>query len=201
MRRLGGSGFAERIRCWTGDGSPASRGRNAAQQLVQDGAQGVDVRPGVDVLPRGGGLLRAHVGGGAHLMSVRRHRRRIGGRQVDRLGHPEVDDLGARLIAGTCHEDVGRLEIAVDDPLLVRVLDAVAHLDEQVQPLPDRQTVPVTELVQRNSLHVFHGEVGAPLAPSSRPRGCPRCRDDPSGPGPDVPLRSAPGSPPSRCRS
>ena len=33
------------------------------------------------------------------------------------------------------HQDVGRLDVAVDDALLVRMLDRVADQDEQFQPL------------------------------------------------------------------
>jgi hypothetical protein len=33
-------------------------------------------------------------------------------------------------------EDVRRLDVAVDDPLLVRVLDGLADLDEQFEPRP-----------------------------------------------------------------
>ena len=38
-------------------------------------------------------------------------------------------------------QDVGRLEVAVDDPLLVGVLDRLADLDEQLQPLADVEAV------------------------------------------------------------
>jgi hypothetical protein len=57
-------------------------------------------------------------------------------------------------------EDVGGLEVAVDDPLLVGVLNGLADLDEKIQPLAGRQLVLVAELCDRNASHQFHHEVG-----------------------------------------
>ena len=54
---------------------------------------------------------------------------------ADRLGHAEVDDLGHRLAVVQRHQHVGRLDVAVDDPLLVGVLHGLADRDEQLQPL------------------------------------------------------------------
>src|SRR5262245_42557276 len=53
-----------------------------------------------------------------------------------RLGHAEVDDLrhGPAVVQGDQH--VGRLDVAVDDPLLMRVLHRLADRHEQLQTLP-----------------------------------------------------------------
>jgi hypothetical protein len=48
-----------------------------------------------------------------------------------RLGHSEVDDLRDSLAVSHLHQDVRRLDVAVDDPLLVRVLHSCTHLLEQ----------------------------------------------------------------------
>ena len=53
-----------------------------------------------------------------------------------RLGHAEVDHLRHRLAVVQGDQDVGRLEVAVDDALLVGVLHRLADRDEQLQPLP-----------------------------------------------------------------
>ena len=60
------------------------------------------------------------------------------------LGHAEVDDLGNgdAIVGGDEH--VGRLEIAMDDPLGVGVLDGAANLHEHVEPLPHGQPGLVT---------------------------------------------------------
>ena len=61
--------------------------------------------------------------------------RPLGQPLVDRLGDAEVDDLGHRLAVVERDQDVRRLDVAVDDPLLVGVLDRLADRDEQLQPL------------------------------------------------------------------
>ena len=51
-------------------------------------------------------------------------------RCLDRLGDAEVDDLRDRHVVLERHQDVGGLEVAMDDALLVRVLDRIAHREE-----------------------------------------------------------------------
>ena len=55
---------------------------------------------------------------------------------VGGAGHAEVKHLR---LATFVHEDVGRLEVAMDDPLLVRVLHGVTHPRQQLQARRDRQ--------------------------------------------------------------
>ena len=76
---------------------------------------------------------------------------------VGRPRDTEVDDLR---LAGRVHHDIGRLKIAVDDPLLVPMVDGVTGLGEQPQ------SVVYTELliigVRNDALRpwdVLHGEV------------------------------------------
>ena len=51
---------------------------------------------------------------------------------ADRLGDAEVDDLDDLLVVVHRHQDVAGLEIAVNDPFLVRVLDGLANGDEEL---------------------------------------------------------------------
>ena len=51
------------------------------------------------------------------------------------FGDAEVDDLGHRHAVVQGDQDVGGLDVAVDDALLMRVLDGLADLDEQPQAL------------------------------------------------------------------
>jgi hypothetical protein len=46
------------------------------------------------------------------------------------LGHAEVDHLGHRLAVVERDHDVGRLDVAVDDALLVGMLDGLADRHE-----------------------------------------------------------------------
>ncbi len=141
-----------------------SVGRDAREHVVEDGAERVHVRPLVD--RRAPGLLRGHVRGRAHHRAghgqplggaVRRgararRRRPFGIRgagrrspaRVDRrlggeiLGEAPVDD---HRLAERADEDVGGLEVAVDDALAVRVGHGLGHrhhVREQPKPLRQR---------------------------------------------------------------
>ena len=111
-------------------------------------------------------LFRAHVIGGAEddfLFAIRIRQAAAGG-----LGDAEVDHLGQRggVVKGGQH--VGGLDVAVDDALLVGVLDGVADADEQFEPLADGQAVLVTEGGDRIA--------GDPLHHKKRPSGGCRSR-------------------------
>ena len=54
-------------------------------------------------------------------------------------------------------QDVGGLEVAVDDPLLVRVLHGAADLDEQVQTTGDRELRVVADDFEYVFQVVHHG--------------------------------------------
>jgi hypothetical protein len=61
--------------------------------------------------------------------------RLVGEAPLGGLGDAEVDHLGHGHAVVQRDEDVRRLDVAVDDALLVGVLDGVADLDEQLEPL------------------------------------------------------------------
>ena len=86
-------------------------------------------------------LLGAHVIGRTdHLAKLGEHRL-LGELLAGRLGHAEVDHLGHGPAVVACDQHVRRFEIAVNDAFLVRVLHRLADLDEQFEPLVDRQVV------------------------------------------------------------
>ena len=58
------------------------------------------------------------------------------------------------------HQDVGGLEIAVNNPPHVGVLNRPTNLDHQLQPLSNGKASLVAELVQGHPLHQLHDEVG-----------------------------------------
>ncbi len=53
----------------------------------------------------------------------------------DRLGHAKVDDLADRPLVVFGHQHIGRLEVAMDDSLLMGVLNRLADRHKQFQPL------------------------------------------------------------------
>ena len=79
---------------------------------------------------------------------------------MHRLGQPEVDHLGDRLVVIGGDQDVRGLQVAVNDAFLVSVLKRRANLDEEVQPFLDAQPRGVAILGDRHALDVFHHEIG-----------------------------------------
>ena len=111
---------------------------------------------------------RAHLGLlGAHVFERADHRAELGEHRlfgqplVDRLGDAEVDHLGHGLAVVERHQHVRRLDVAVDDPLLMGVLDRLADGDEQLQPLLRREVIAVAVLGDRHALDQLHHEVRA----------------------------------------
>ena len=121
------------------------KGAAARQHLEQDDAERPDVRAAIDHAATR--LLGRHVGGGAEddagrggLIGQRRRHRGVGrgprrrARRAQRLGQAEVQHLDGAV--GT-QLDVGRLQIAVDDAVLVRELHGVGDLSRDGDGLVD----------------------------------------------------------------
>ena len=138
-------------------------GQHPRHQLVEHHAQAVDVGAGVDVEPTRLGLLRAHVGRRADGDAELGGEGRVGQPLLGRLGDPEVDDGGDRLPVGHPDQDVAGLEVAVDDALLVGVLDPAADAEEELEPVTQIEVVPVAVGGDRLAGHELHDEVGEPL--------------------------------------
>ncbi len=120
------------------------------KQLVEDHAQRVDVGGGVDRVAFD--LLRRHVGGSADHAA--------GGGQpvlvVDQLGDPEVEDLR---LATVRDQDVVRLEVAVDDLVVVRDPDRRQQLLDQVDRDVDAEpAVLIQPRPHRTPVHPLHDD-------------------------------------------
>jgi hypothetical protein len=133
--------------------------RASGQQLVQEHAQRVDVAPRVDVELIDLGLLGRHVLQRADDGSESGDERLLGQRLTGRLGHAEVDHLWHGFAIVESDEHVGGFEIAMNDPLLVRVLNGVADGDEEFEPLPRRQSAFIAILGNWHPLDEVHDEV------------------------------------------
>lgn len=141
----------------------AVEGGPAREELVEDDAEGVDVGAGVDVAAVHACLLGGHVLGRAEELRGAGDGGLVGELRADGLGDPEVDDLGMRLAVDHGDEDVRRLEVAVDDALVVGVLDGETDALEELEPALDGEPVAVAELRDGASLDVLHREVGVAL--------------------------------------
>ena len=136
----------------------------AGDRLVKDGAQGEDVASSVDLVRVPAGLLRGHVGRGPHDgAALREVRLGVGG-----LRQAEVGDLGD---AVRVDQDVRRLDVAVDDAVLVGVVDRLADLPHEGEDLLDGDAgregrpalrggllLPIDVVAEVASLQVLHRE-------------------------------------------
>jgi hypothetical protein len=79
--------------------------------------------------------------------------RGFGNAKVDHLwhGHSVVD----------ADQDVRRLDVPMNDAFLMGVLDGMADLDKEFEPLPRAEMMLVAKLGDLNPAYQFHDEVGA----------------------------------------
>ncbi len=135
-------------------------GRPPGEGLVEHHAERPDVGAEIDALAPLG-LLRGHVVGRAEHAARARQRRVIGPVQRHRLGDTEIDDLEddpAVLELG--EEQVGRLDVAVEDAGLVRPDEPEAGLpDEAHAELGRELAAALQELLEVLPLEELHGHV------------------------------------------
>ncbi len=135
-------------------------GELAGEHLVEDDRQRVDVAARVEHLALR--LLGRHELRRAEDHALLREHDRAGPQlALGHLGEAEVEHLGvvAQAAVGG-EEDVLRLEIAVDDPLEVRLLEGAAALDEDGHRALGRERALLADhLVQVLALQVLHDDV------------------------------------------
>ncbi len=130
-----------------------AEGRTAGERLVEHDSERVDVGAPVRVL-RAPSLLGAHVGG--------RPRHLACGQDVPHraFGQAEVGDVGLVL---PVHQDVGGLEVAVDEAFLVGVVDGERHVPEEPHLLAEGGRDRLPPFRKLAALDVLHGDVAAAL--------------------------------------
>ena len=146
--------------------------RAAGQEVIERAAQAVDVGP--DVGTRGvEDLLGGDEVGGAEGLPFR------GQAAVDlllagRLGQAEVEHLDRRLVPLAGEHQVARLDVAVDEPFLVGVLEPEGRLVDEVAGVSHRQRpLGLDHLGQVETFDVLHREDDALAQPDGGVR-----RDD-----------------------
>jgi hypothetical protein len=102
-------------------GSVASVRPLPGQHFVKDDAQTIDVGAGIDAVPLAAGLFRAHVRRSAGEL-------RAGAEVHVAQSHAEVGHHGPALFV---EQDVGRLDVAVDQAAAVSVVHGLGHLGDE----------------------------------------------------------------------
>jgi len=136
-----------------GDGIVTQEGRAARHHLVENRAKRVEVGTGVQHPAQG--LLGRHVGQGPD-----EHARLAETGAVEQDGEAEVAQLRDAIFG---EPDVPRLQIAVDDPVAMSVLEGLAELIGDLQDLPQGKAVllrPSEQLCQIAPGHVLGHDVG-----------------------------------------
>ena len=141
----------------------SSEGKLAAQHLVEDNAQGEDVRAMVHLnAPR---LLGGHVGDGAHDLAGIGFSSKCcfyvtvtAPERLHQLGEAEVDDLGVAVLS---HHDVGGFEVSMNDALGVGSGETLGDFGGEIERTGKRQSIlreDVTELLSLDELHRYEGD-------------------------------------------
>ena len=133
----------------------------AGHDLVEGHAERVEIGPSVERRV-GVGLLGRHVEGVAHDPSARR---RVGVAEVPRDAEvDQLDQLEARIIEVGRDEDVGRLDVAVDELARVHVGERVEGLAEDLADQLEAERLAAIEVAhQIRAVEVVHREPKEPV--------------------------------------
>ena len=143
------------------DTSFAIERASAGQHLEQHDSECPDVHPFVDGLSHR--LLRRHVGrrtenqphfGRARIMR-RRVRTALGTPRVECFGEPEVQDFHRAVVS---HFDVRRLQIAMDDPVLMRLLERLGDLARNRQRVLEWHGPARDQRLELRAIDQFHDQ-------------------------------------------
>ena len=132
--RRGGRGSSWAMRCKTSWRSSPENAGAQGQELVERGPQRIHITRFVEHPPLAQGLFRAHV--------PQRSQHVAGHRQVGLARQPRQAEIGHPEVAGAIDEQVGRLDVAVQDAVLVGVLQRVGSLDSEMGDGADEALTP-----------------------------------------------------------
>ena len=84
-------------------------------------------------------------------------------RSLCHLRYSKIDNLDNGAGRVVKDQDIGWLEIPVNCPLLVSMIDGQTHIRKEFQPLPDIQTPCITVFCERRAPHQLHSKKWAPV--------------------------------------
>ena len=138
------------------------KGLLAGGHLIEHHAKGKKIGSRIEFLAAR--LFRRHVnrGAGDYTYCGERvfHRSFVAGPQpvvAQQLGQPEIQDFR---LAARSEEDVGRLDIAMDDPLGVGSGERVGHMNGDIEEFVDIHGLAPDALLQALALQLFHDDEG-----------------------------------------
>ena len=149
-------------------GAVAAEGKLARGHFVEDGAEGEEIGAGVEIL--GAGLLGGHVGDGAE--SAARAGEVVGvaaiggesfagggfGAGAGDFGETEVENFG---LAAGGDEDVGGLDVAVDDAFGVGGVEGIGNVDGDFEKRIEFEGAAGDGVLEGFAFEAFHGDEGA----------------------------------------
>src|SRR5207253_2570260 len=103
---------------------------------------------------------RTHIRRRANELLESSEYRLIGQTALRRFSNAEINDFGNRITVMQGHQDIRRLDIAVDNALLMGVLYGAANLHEQLQPFGGGQIMLIAVLRNPDTAHQFHHKEG-----------------------------------------
>ena len=165
-RRAGGRGRAIENGIEDKSGGVAAEGQRSRSHFVEHGAEGEQIRAGVEFLAAN--LFGRHVGHGAESgagtgemvgIDAEGGERSGGGfglrARVRDLGEAEVEDFG---VAALGDEEVGGLDVAVNDAFGVSGIERVGNFDGEVEEAVKLHGTAGDEVLQSLTLQAFHGD-------------------------------------------
>ena len=165
LSRTGATGGAIQNRFCNYGETVATKRKNAGHHFVEHNAKGKEVGAGIHLLTAH--LFGRHVGAGAHRSAglrerfwltgcrhCRRTRSPVDGRQLRQAKIQNLD------VAALGHEDVRRLDVAVNDSLAVCSTECICYLNSPCKHLLKRQRPGGNVMLKGRAFHEFHGNEG-----------------------------------------
>src|SRR5204863_6451497 len=102
-------------------------------QFVEQNAQGINVAPGINIQAAHLGLFGTHIGRSADELLEGGKECLVGQSSLGCFGDAKVNDLGHGHAIVQRDEDIGGFDIAMNNALLMGVLDGMANLNKQFE--------------------------------------------------------------------
>ena len=138
------------------------KGQDPGQEFVEQHAQGVDIRTCVNVLGGKVHLFRAHVLGCAQQLPLQGKYGLFGEGTGSGLGNAKVNELGHGPVPVHGYQDIGGLDVPMDDTLLVGIVQALADLSEELEALFNAELAVVSVARDGHASDEFHSKVRPP---------------------------------------